>query len=178
MSKKLVVLDPREFQLDSFGDLVSVKIAIVGEEAGTYEIFRSGLLSSLLPMTPYECVIAENLIAIEWEICQQRRMRDACMREAARIAIEGAMIQQMREENEPERKRRWKEYLSDGGDKPDWNGAESSEKEAAKTAAYELVARAMSDQHEIRAEAYSQIGSMGLDPIDLMSRAYRGSHNH
>jgi hypothetical protein len=79
MNKKLKTPDPRDFNLESFGDLVSDKLSIVGEEAGAFEVFRAGMLASLAPMTPYECVIAENLIAIEWELFQQRRMREASL---------------------------------------------------------------------------------------------------
>ena len=42
------------------------------------------MMLELAPATPYECVIAENLVALEWEMLQHRRMRNACIREVTR----------------------------------------------------------------------------------------------
>jgi len=41
-------------------------------------MFHAGLTQSLAPATPYEAVLAESLISIEWELLQHRRMHEAC----------------------------------------------------------------------------------------------------
>jgi hypothetical protein len=177
MNKKLKTPDPRDFNLESFGDLVSDKLSIVGEEAGAFEVFRAGMLASLAPMTPYECVIAENLIAIEWELFQQRRMREASLRETARQAIEAAVVSKMKSDYETKLDLAWEDHIASGGSKSDWREEGAFDGDAALDAANDLTLRALASQPEIRMEAYAQIASLGLEPIDLMGQAYRDHSN-
>jgi hypothetical protein len=74
--------DPARFNLTSFADLLPSRAPIIGEDSGSFEVFHTGMMQSLLPMTPYEGVIAENIVAIECELVQHRRMRDAGLRRA------------------------------------------------------------------------------------------------
>ena len=46
------------------------------EDPQTYDSFRRSLLSELAPATPYEHVLADNLVTIEWEAARYRRTRD------------------------------------------------------------------------------------------------------
>lgn len=82
--------DPKRFNLESFAAILPQREAIVGEDPVSWEAFHAGMRQSLNPGTPYEAVIAENLIAIEWELLQHRRMRDAALRKAIRRAIRTA----------------------------------------------------------------------------------------
>ena len=177
MSKKLKKPDPRDFNLESFADLVSGKLAIVGEDAGTFEAFRSGLLASLAPMTPYECVIAENLISIEWELLQQRRMREAALRRTLRRAIDVAMSKLREAEYDAELAQLWEEHVSSGGGEHDWEEVPPFDEEAALDEAWDLFIRATSPEIDVREGAYAFISELGVEPIDLMSKAFRGLGN-
>ncbi len=76
LRKKLTPLEPACFGLVRFGELLPAKEHIIGEDPGSFEGFGEGMMSSLVPLTPSEGVIAENIIAIERELIQHRRMRD------------------------------------------------------------------------------------------------------
>jgi hypothetical protein len=82
--------DPQRFNLESFAAVLPQRETIIGEDPVSWEAFHSGMRQSLKPRTPYEAVIAENLIAIEWELLQHRRMREAALRKAIRRAIRTA----------------------------------------------------------------------------------------
>lgn len=58
--------DPLRFNLASFAELLPARDPVIGEAPGSFGGFRQGMLQSLGPATPYECVIAENLVQIEW----------------------------------------------------------------------------------------------------------------
>jgi hypothetical protein len=92
MTQDLAHLDPRRFGLSSFAELLLERRPVIGEDPGTFAQFHAGLTQSLAPMTPYECVIAENLISIEWELVQRRRVRDATLNRHIRKIIEDAYV--------------------------------------------------------------------------------------
>jgi len=170
MGKNITKPDPRDFHLQSFADLVSGKMAIIGEDVGTFGAFRSGLLASLTPMTPYECVIAENLIAIEWELLQQRRMREASIRAALLQALKYAVKDRWKAEYEASLDRLWVDHVSQGGSQDDFEINEAFDEEGAIDAAKELFARATSKDPTQREGAYAAITELGSDPVDLMAR--------
>ena len=85
-------LAPTRFNLTSFAELLPARDHIIGEDPGSFDGFHGGMMQSLAPVTPYEGVIAENLIAIEWELLQHRRMRDAGLRQIIRKAICDAVV--------------------------------------------------------------------------------------
>ena len=90
--KKETLPDPQRFNLDSFAAILPRREAIVGEDPRSWEAFQASMRQSLNPGTPYEAVIAENLISIEWELLQHRRMRDAVLRKTIRSAIRDAVV--------------------------------------------------------------------------------------
>lgn len=92
MPKKLTPPDPARFGLARFADILPAREHIIGEDPGSFEGFREGMMTSLMPLTPYEGVIAENLIAIEWELIQHRRMRDMGLRNIIRDTICEAVV--------------------------------------------------------------------------------------
>lgn len=92
MPQDLSLPDPGRFDLKSFADILPARPPIIGEEPGSFKGFRQGLLESLAPTTPYECVVAENLVSIEWELLQHRVMRDAGIRRQISDAIVEATV--------------------------------------------------------------------------------------
>lgn len=88
---------------------------IVGEDPGSYERFHVGMIAALTPATPYECVIAENLIAIEWELLQHRRMRDASLRHTIHRAICEAVVKQHKAVYETAMEEAWDQHQEAGG---------------------------------------------------------------
>lgn len=48
-----------------------------GEDQREYDELREALLFDLRPNTPYERIIAEQLLGLEWEARRHRRLRDA-----------------------------------------------------------------------------------------------------
>jgi hypothetical protein len=61
-----------------------------GEDPDTYEGLREALLHDLVPRSPYERLLAENLITLEWEAIRHRRLRDDLIRAKARDLAIGA----------------------------------------------------------------------------------------
>lgn len=93
MANDISVLDPKWFDLNTFADMLPARDPIPGEDPGTFADFHSVMMRSLAPATPYEGVIAENLVAIEWEPVQHRRMHDASIRRYIREKIIEAVQQ-------------------------------------------------------------------------------------
>ena len=142
--------DAKVFGLASFKHLVAARDPIIGEDANGYKTFHQALTATLAPATPYECVIAENLIAIEWELLQHRRMRDASIRKAMRDKIRLAVIDRYKKEVKDES---LQEHLATGEPEENWEEPDSLDDEDqkdAETAGNDLAERALSSDREIR----------------------------
>jgi hypothetical protein len=172
MSKVVAKPDPAKFSLASFADLLSTRGVIVGEEPGSFDSFHEGMMRSLMPATPYEWVISENLIAIEWELLQHQRMRNANLRQITHEAISRAVVAHRQDAHD-----------TAGGAEFETARVALFDKEAAEVEGEDLANRAISSDLKIQAVAYAEITGLGMDPLQVMSEAYRSSdlrvaHHH
>lgn len=174
MSSHVSVPDASRFGLDSFADVLPSRDPIIGEDAGSFVGFHEGLMRSLVPATPYECVIAENLIAIEWELLQHRRMRDAGLQQKMRKAIRDAVVSKDQSLINAELEEAYDLHIKAGGDDHDWKEPFHLDTEASEEAGYDMAERAISRDREVQAAAYAEIAELGLQPVELMSQAYSG----
>ncbi len=172
MAKKTKLPEPARFGLTRFADLLPIREQIIGEDAGSFEGFRDEMTRALAPLTPYESVIAENLISIEWELIQHRRMRDTGLRSIIRDAICKAVVARERAASVNED---WAAHEEAGGTEDDWEGSFSFDEDIAEVIGLELAAKAISGDLAERAAANAEIEAMGLEVIDLMGEAYRTS---
>jgi hypothetical protein len=172
MSQDLPTTPPTAFGLESFADLLPVRDPIPGEDPGSFEGFRAAMMASLIPGTPYECVIAENLIAIEWELVQHRRMRDSGLRVLIRKAIRKAIVRQKDAEHQSALEASWERHVEAGGSEANWNET-PFDRDAAKMAGEHLAACAMSRDPETQARTYEDGRALGMDPVEIMGEAYR-----
>jgi hypothetical protein len=150
MSKANIVPDPAQFHLASFAELLFHREPLIGEDPGTNDGFHAAMIQSLGPATPHECVIADNLIVLEWELLQHRRMRDAGLRRFTAEVISEAFVASRKD-----------------AQKSKFN---------PKVAAAEgknLANRAVASDPQIRHAAQAEITALGMDPIQVMSEAYR-----
>jgi hypothetical protein len=166
MSKKLALQNPQRFGLATFADLLPARDPIIGEDPGSFAGFREGMMQSLLPFTPYETVIAENLIAIEWELLQHRRMREASLRSTIHEALRDALIGSAR----PRPKLRID--VVPAGDEDEGGDLFDFDEDAAEDMADGLAAYATSRDPKLQAKARDRILELGFDPVQLMSDAY------
>lgn len=172
MSNVVAKPDPAQFALASFADLLSTRGVIVGEEPGSFDSFHEGMIRSLMPATPYECVISENLIAIEWELLQHQRMRNAGLRQITHEAISSAVVALHQDVHESVSCSKLKEAQTSLFDE-----------KAAKAEGEDLAKRAVSSDRKIQVVAYAEITNLGMDPLQVMSGSYRTSdlevtHHH
>lgn len=172
MPHDLPTTSPTVLGLESFADLLPTRDPIPGEDPGSFETFHAAMMASLGPATPYECVIAENLVAIEWELAQHRRMRDAGLRDIISKAICKAVVRQKHAEHEAALDEDWERHVEDGGDEDDWE-PRRFDREAAEAAGEDLAVRAMSRDLDAQASAYDEVRALGMDPVDIMGEAYR-----
>jgi hypothetical protein len=174
MSNDLFPPSPDRFGLVSFSELLPPRDPIIGEDPGSFDGFHDGMMASLAPITPYEAVIAENLVAIEWELLQHRRMRDAGLRRSIHKAIVGAVVARERAKYEDALDVAWEKHEARGGGEHNWVDPFEFDEDAAEQIGDELAARATSTDPKKQAGAQAEIVDMGMSPIDLMSEAYTG----
>lgn len=174
MSQDLTITDPTSFGLKSFEDLLPARDPIVGEDPGSFTGFHEAMMSSLFPATPYECVVAENLIAIEWELAQHRRMRDAGLRGVIRKAITTALVNQRNAEHDELLDKDFEKHVEAGGDEDNWQ-TPAFDRGAAMYEGEALANRAMSLDPEVQAIAYEEVIGLGMDTVEIMGEAYRSS---
>ena len=175
MSKNIVPTDASQYNLTSFADLLPAREHIVGEDPGSFDGFREGMMRTLAAMTPYECVVAENLIAIEWEFLQQHRMRNTGLRKIIREAICDAVMARAKAQHEEALDEAWEAHVDAGGGEADWKSPFSFDKEAAMDAGLKLAEKAVSRDLNDVAAAAAEIESMGLALVEVMGEAYRSS---
>jgi hypothetical protein len=172
MPQDLPTTLPTAFGLESFSDLLPVRDPIPGEDPGSFEGFRAAMMASLIPGTPYECVIAENLITIEWELLQHRRMHNVSLRKLIEGAIVKAVVSWKSDEHEAALDDAWERHVEAGEPEDDFKESDF-DREAAEAAGEELAARAMSRDPEVQARAYDEVSALGMDPVEIMGEAYR-----
>jgi hypothetical protein len=175
MSQDLPTTSPTAFGLESFADLLPARDPIPGEDPGSFEGFHAAMMASLVPGTAYECVIAENLIAIEWELLQHRRMRDTVLRGFIRDAIREAVVCAKKYEHHEAVDDAWRRHVEAGGTEGDWKGEPNFDRNAAEEAGEDLAARAMSRDPGAQRQAYDEVSALGMDPVDIMGEAYRSN---
>jgi hypothetical protein len=180
MSKDLTTPDPRDFGLASFTDLLSSRPPIPGEEPGGFQAFRGGLLASLTPMTPYECVVAESLTAIEWELHQRRRLREHALRKNLSEAITKAAIRRIEaihdDAVEDALDAAWETHVEAGGDEDDWEDPYPFDRMAASERVASLVEGILAPDAGQQAEAQRALAELGVPLLDLMGEAYAETH--
>ena len=174
MTTDLTPPDPARFDLASFADLLPSRAPIIGEDPGSFDGFHNGMMQSLLPMTPYEGVIAENLIAIEWELLQHRRMRDAGLRSVVRNHVSKAVVKREEAAHDAKLDEAWDAHKAEGGTEDDWENPFAFDREAAQAAGQTLAQNAVSRDPDTFHAACAEIEGMGLDVVELMSEAYVG----
>ena len=172
MTKDLTTPDPARFDLTSFADLLSARAPIIGEDPGSFAGFHTGMMQSLLPMTPYEGVIAENLIAIEWELLQHRRMRDAGLRKVVSSQVSQAVVKREQAAHDAKLDEAWDAHEAKGGTEDDWEDPFSFDRKAAWAAGQTLAQNAVSRDPDTFQASGAEIAGMGLNIVDLMSVAY------
>ncbi len=172
MASSMHTLSPAPFALDSFLAILPERAPMTGEDPGSYSAFHAAMAAALEPASPYEQVIAENLIGLEWELLQQRRMREASLRRITRQAICKAVVTSRRAAHIAKLAKDVKAHKEAGGDSETFE-AEPFDEEAAKAAGEHLAARAASANPDKQAGAHEEIAALGMDPVDLMGEAYR-----
>ena len=170
--KSVVALDPGRFDLVSFADILPSREPIVGEAVGSYVMFHAGISQSLAPATPYECVMVENLIAIEWQLLQHRQIRDAGLRETIRKEICKVFLSTLEYRHQCAIDEDWERHCACGGTEEDWDAEEDFDEDAARDAGQDLAARATSLIPTVQASAYAEIEALGVTPFELMRLAY------
>ncbi|MGI3212213.1 hypothetical protein ACROSR_13985 [Roseovarius tibetensis] len=176
MPQDLPTTSPTTFGLESFADLLPVRDPIPGEDPGSFATFHAAMMASLGPATPYECVIAENLVAIEWELAQHRRMRDAGLRDIIRRSVSKAVVRRKEAEHEAELDEEWERHVAAGGDEDDWK-PRRFDRDAAEAAGEDLAVRAMTQDLGEQARAYEEVRALGMDPVEIMGEAYRSRNS-
>ncbi len=173
MSTDLTAPDPTRFTLTSFADILPARDPIVGEDPGSFDGFHEGMTLTLAPRTPYEAVIAENLIAIERELLQHRHMRETSVRRIIHDAICSAVVDERRAIRNETLNEAWDLHKKAGGTADDWQEPFSFDEDAAQEQGESLALRAISEVRETQQVAYAEIASLGMDPVELMGEAYR-----
>lgn len=176
MSNNVTKHDPRDFGLTRFGDLLSSRPPIAGEDPGSFDAFRLGILSSLTPLTPYECVVAESLVAIEWELLQRRRMREADLRKTIRSKIINTAMNLAEKLHDAEydgaRDSHWDAFISDGGDEDEWEDPHPFDTAAVSARIEALAEGTLSTSYVEQGDACRALHEMGVALSDLMGDAY------
>ncbi|SNT36715.1 hypothetical protein [Tropicimonas sediminicola] len=175
MSNELAPSDPARFGLTTFSSLLPVREHIVGEDPGSFQGFHDGIMQSLAPVTPYESVIAENLVAIEWELIQHRRMRDAGLRKIIGDAICDAVVKKEKAAHDDALDEAWDSHVESGGTEDDWEAPFSFDRDDAAVKGRDLATRAISREDVEFAAACDEIDAMGIEVVELMGEAYRSS---
>jgi hypothetical protein len=124
-------------------------------------------------MTPCEGVIAENFIAIEWELLQHRRMRAAGLRRVMRDRVSAAVVNREQAVHFEKLDEAWDAHEAEGGTEDDCEEQFSFDRDAAKEAGQSLAQNSVSHDSDTFQAGCAEIEAMGLDVVDLMGEAYR-----
>lgn len=157
MEEGTQLIDFRQYDLKDFAELLAPRDPIIGERPGSFEAIHVGLMASLAPATPYECVIAENLIAIAWELVQHRAMRENFLRRKVAAAVFRELVDLKTSEHNQVMDKAWEDFTSRGGDGGDWEDPLEFDREAAEAYADRLTNGATSPDISARHKAWEEL---------------------
>ena len=171
MTDTTLAVYPGYVAFAEFFDAIAERAPIYGEQPGSHNSFRRALMKSLSPFTAYERAVAENLVAIEWEIIQKRHMIDAQIRHALECVLTDIALKHARAQHERDQDARWDAFIADGGEEDDWKDT-PFDQEGAQRAAEELARNALSRDDTIARGARQAFDSLGVDAVRLMGDAH------
>jgi len=169
--------DPERFGLTSFLDLLPKREQMPAQASQDFEEFRLQLLRALLPGTAYECVTADNLIALEWELQQHRRMRDRCYVNNVREKVVEAYIAFRRDAHEAELDKEYDDWIDAGHAENDFVNR-LFDKKAARRAGEALALRAVDPNPETALKAENEIAGLGMDLLSVLANVFATWNSH
>ena len=78
MSKKLPKTSAKAAHAELLQHFLPTQL-LPDEDPETHAALRDAILLDLMPGTPYEHILAEQLVTLEWEALRHRRMRDSLL---------------------------------------------------------------------------------------------------
>ena len=78
MSKKLAKTPSDEAHAELLQHFLPTQL-LPDEDPETHRVLRDALFLNLMPATPYERILAEQLVTLEWEALRHRRLRDSLL---------------------------------------------------------------------------------------------------
>lgn len=173
MPDDLARSNPADFGLTSFRDLLPKRAPFPGEHVTLFAPFRQQLLEALEPVTPYECVLADGIVELEWELQQHRRMRDAAIRKVLAGLIRDAWRKVLSLRHEDVLDAEWEEWIKAGKKEAEFV-SRPIDKEQADFEALQMSQRAVADDVEVAAAAHAECAAAGISLISLLSDAHTG----
>jgi hypothetical protein len=162
---------PERFGLRSFLDLLPRHEALPGQDAQVFEEFRHQLQRSLAPTTAYECLTADNLLTLEWELLQHRRMRDRSFANDLREKIVEAYIASRRARHEDDLDAEYDAWL-DAGNSEETFKTRPFDMPSAQSDGAVLAARAFDPDPEVALAAEAEITTLGMDTLSVLAQIH------
>lgn len=171
MANDLSNTPPEAFGFASFSELLAPRHPLLGEDVEDKESFRDGLLATLMPMSPYEATVAENLIAIEWDLYQHRELRRYEMQQTTVTAVTHAFRDALQETYDAEMDAHYDVFVDEGGVRDDWEAPYDFDSDAVAERVADVVEGVFSVDAERREHAHQAMRSIGFDPHEHLSKA-------
>jgi hypothetical protein len=166
---------PERFGLTAFLDLLPRREPLPAQNSRNLEEFRFQLLRSLAPGTAYECLMADSLVALEWELLQHRRMRDRCISNEIRERIAEAYVTWRSERHEDDLDAEYDAWIRAGKTHESYVNRPFDRK-AMRLEGEALALRAVDPDPEIVMEAENEIAALGMDLLSILAEVMAGSH--
>lgn len=166
--------EPERLGLTSFLDLLPQREQLPAQGSEDFDAFRVQILRSLMPETPYECLLGDNLATLEWELLQHRRMRDRCLRNEVRERIVNAFVAFKTAAHEDELDKEFDDWIEAGNAEEDFV-ERPFEKDAAKRAGEAVAGRAFDPDPKVALDAENEIAALGLDLLSVLANVSAAS---
>ena len=171
MANDLSNTPPEAFGFASFSELLAPRHPLLGEDVEDKESFREGLLTTLMPMSPYEAAVAENVIAIEWDLFQHRELRRYKLQKTTITAVKTAFRDAFYAIYKAEMDAHYEVFMKEGGVRNDWDAPYDFDSAAAAERVAVVVEDAFSCDAKVRENAYQAMREIGFDPQEQLSMA-------
>ena len=146
MSKKLPKTSAKSAHAEVLQHFLPTQL-LPDEDPETHAALRDAILLDLMPGTPYERILAEQLVTLEWEALRHRRMRDSLLLAEYRDQSVGAF--------QKRKVGRMDDFLS-------------TQTQSTKDLAFDLV----STDENRRAKAMQALEVAEITPSEIVAKAY------
>ena len=151
----------------AISNLLPERPTLIGEFSLAYEAFREATTADLAPVTKYECILALQLVDLNWAIMQAKASANVELSTSIEQTVQAQLNSKLEEDGERDYDRLLSAFVEGGSDEDDFR--DPVDWDAIDTRVEGIMAGLKSRDHVERASATAEAIALDVDPRLVLS---------